>query len=65
MQALLGIAYKKGVTILNNMEVDKITDGKTDVETTFKNNLSLKSKKVIIATNGFAKQLLPTFFIVS
>jgi gamma-glutamylputrescine oxidase len=60
MQALLGIAYKKGVTILNNMEVDKITDGKTDVETLFKNNLSLKSKKVIIATNGFAKQLLPS-----
>ena len=60
MQALLSIAYKKGVIILNNMEVDKITDSKTDVETSFKNNLSIKSKKVIIATNGFAEQLLPT-----
>ena len=59
MQALLGIAYKKGVIILNNLEVDKITDSKTNVETAFKNNLSLTSKKVIIATNGFAKQLLP------
>jgi len=60
MQALLGIAYKKGITILNNLEVDKISDGTTEVETSFKNSLSLKSKKVIIATNGFAKQLLPT-----
>ena len=28
MQALLHIAYKKGVLILNNLEVDKITDTK-------------------------------------
>ncbi|HTA62303.1 MAG TPA: FAD-dependent oxidoreductase [Bacteroidia bacterium] len=60
MQALLSIAYKKGIIILNNMEVDKISDSKKEVETFFKNNLSIKSKKVIIATNGFAKQLLPT-----
>src|SRR6185437_9533713 len=59
MQALLDIAYKKGVLILNNLEVHKITDSKTGVETSFKNNLSITSKKVIIATNGFAKQLLP------
>jgi len=59
MQALLGIAYQKGITVLNNIEVSKITDIKTHVEITFKNNLSIESKKVIIATNGFAKQLLP------
>jgi glycine/D-amino acid oxidase-like deaminating enzyme len=59
MQALLGIAHQKGIAILNNMEVDKIIDTKTHVEITFKNNLSIKSKKVIVATNGFAKQLLP------
>ncbi len=59
MHALLGITYQKGISILNNMEVDKIQDTKTHVEIYFKNNLSIKSKKVIIATNGFAKQLLP------
>jgi hypothetical protein len=59
MQALLGIAYQKGITILNNIEVDKINDTKTHVEISLKNNLSISSKKVIIATNGFAKQLLP------
>lgn len=59
MQALLGVAYQKGIIILNNLEVDKISDTKTHVEVSFKNNLSIKSKKVIIATNGFAKQLLP------
>ena len=41
------------------MEVDKINDNKKTVETSFTNNLTVKSKKVIIATNGFAKQLLP------
>ena len=59
MQALLHIAYKKGVLILNNLEVDKITDTKTYVETSLKNKLSIQSKKVIVATNGFARQLLP------
>lgn len=59
MQALLNLAYKKGVVILNNLEVDKITDTKIGVETHFKNDLSIISKKAIIATNGFAKQLLP------
>ncbi|HKC67986.1 MAG TPA: FAD-dependent oxidoreductase [Bacteroidia bacterium] len=59
MQALLSLAYKKGIIILNSLEVDKVIDGKTNIETFFKNSLSIKSKKVIIATNGFAKQLLP------
>ena len=59
MQALLGIAYKKGVIIINNLEVSKISDAKNGVETLFTNKLSILSKKVIIATNGFAKQLLP------
>ena len=39
--------------------MDKINDTKTHVEISLKNNLSISSKKVIIATNGFAKQLLP------
>ena len=61
MHALLTLAYKKAILILNNMEVDSISDTKLCVETIFKNKLSIKSKKVIIATNGFAKQLLPSF----
>ena len=59
MQALLNIAYQKGITVLNNMEVDMIDDSKTHVEISFKNNLKIQTKKVIVATNGFAKQLLP------
>ena len=60
MQALLGIAYKKGIIVLNNLEVSKLTDNQKNVETVFTNGLNVASKKVIIATNGFAKQLLPT-----
>ena len=59
MQALLNIVYQKGITVLNNMEVDMIDDSKTHVEISFKNNLKIQTKKVIVATNGFAKQLLP------
>ncbi len=58
MQVLLNKAYNAGILILNNMEVSKIEDIKIYVETSFTNNLILKSKKVIVATNGFAKLLL-------
>ncbi|MGZ3902516.1 MAG: NAD(P)/FAD-dependent oxidoreductase [Bacteroidia bacterium] len=59
MQALLALAYKKGIIIVNGVEVEKINDSDKYVETCFKNGLIVKSKKVIVATNGFAKQLLP------
>ncbi|MEO8760307.1 MAG: FAD-dependent oxidoreductase [Bacteroidia bacterium] len=59
MQTLLNKAYKAGVIILNNMEIAKLKDTDKEVEVHFTNNLSIKSKKVIVATNGFAKQLLP------
>jgi len=59
MQTLLNKAYRVGVIILNNMEITKIKDNKNEVDISFINNFSIKSKK-IVATNGFAKQLLPT-----
>ncbi|MGZ3861656.1 MAG: NAD(P)/FAD-dependent oxidoreductase [Bacteroidia bacterium] len=59
MQALLALAQKKGIIIVNGLEVEKINDSGKDAETCFKNGLTVKSKKVIVATNGFAKQLLP------
>jgi len=59
MQSLLNKAYKAGVIILNNMEIVKITDTSKSVEISFTNKLLIQSKKVIVATNGFAKQLLP------
>ena len=59
MQALLNKAYEAGVIILNNMEIIKIKDTGKEVELSFANSLMVKSKKIVVATNGFAKQLLP------
>ena len=63
MQALLNKAYQAGIIILNNMEIDKIKDNANEVDISFTNKLTIKSKKVIVATNGFAKQLLPALDI--
>jgi len=59
MRALLNLAQKKGILILNGLEVDKLEEGGRLVSTHFKNGLIIASKKVIVATNGFARQLLP------
>ena len=59
MRSLLSLAQKKGILILNGLEVGKLEDEGRKVNTHFKNGLVVESKKVIVATNGFAKQLLP------
>lgn len=59
MQALLQLAHKKQIIVINGLEVEKINDTGKHAETHFKNNLLVQSKKVIVATNGFAKQLMP------
>ena len=59
MQTLLGLAQKKGIIVVNGLEVAKINDEGKFAETHFRNDLIVKSKKVIVATNGFAKQLMP------
>ena len=57
MQSLSSLAIKKGVLILNNIDVKKIEDSSTGVwlNTPIGN---IQSKKTIIATNGFANELL-------
>jgi glycine/D-amino acid oxidase-like deaminating enzyme len=57
MQSLSSLAIKKGVLILNNIDVKKIEDSSTGVwlNTSIGN---IQSKKTIIATNGFANELL-------
>ena len=57
MNNLLKLAISKGVFILNNVDVLRIYDISTSVE--LETSLGvLYSKKVIVATNGFASQLL-------
>jgi len=57
MVSLSALAIEKGVMILNGMDVKKIEDSSTGVclKTSMGN---IQSKKAIIATNGFASELL-------
>ncbi len=55
--SLLELAQKTGITILNGIEISGISDSKQGVE--LKSNLgTFRSKKVVVAVNGFAKELL-------
>ncbi len=57
MQNLLLLAQKKGITVLNNIEIKTINDlgGKVELKSI---NGIFKAKKVVVATNGFANELL-------
>jgi len=58
MAALLKLAQSKGIKILNNVTVKSFNENDTDVEVVLDSGYSFKSSKLLIATNGFAKQLL-------
>ncbi len=57
MDALLKKAYSTGIKILNNCHVNAIDDnnGQVHVET---ENFEFKTNNVLVATNGFASQLI-------
>jgi glycine/D-amino acid oxidase-like deaminating enzyme len=50
-----------GVEIINAMDVKAVEDNGSSVTIYTSNNLRLTCKKVIVATNGFARQLLPDY----
>lgn len=54
---LIKLAHKKGVIILNSIEVYNLIDNENEV--ILESNIGvIKSKKVIVATNGFANEIL-------
>lgn len=55
--SLLQLIQKHDIIVLNNIEISGISDSTQGVE--LKSNLGVfKSKKVVVAVNGFAKELL-------
>ncbi len=56
MSALLRKAQKAGIRILNNVEVSTFSKSSNQVEVKTA-NFNLKTKKLLIATNGFAAKL--------
>lgn len=58
MSALIGLACSLGVLIVNSCFIDEIQDD-SNKATLLINNQTITAGKLIIATNGFAKQFLP------
>jgi gamma-glutamylputrescine oxidase len=59
--SLIRLVREMGVEILNAMDVKTVEDNGNNVVVYTSNNFRLTSKKVIVATNGFARQLLPDY----
>lgn len=59
MKALLQLARKKDVVILNGINVEQLEYNDNGVEVGTVQGWSIRAKRMIIATNGFAKKLLP------
>lgn len=59
MKALLRLALEKDIQILNGVEVESLHFEQKGVHIQIATGQSILAKKTIIATNGFAQQLLP------
>lgn len=57
MASLLLLAQKKGVKVLNNCQVKGYAEGHNEVEVDIE-NISFKTEKLCIATNGFTQQMI-------
>lgn len=53
-----------GVLVLNGLEVEAIHDEGTGIAATTDKGLTIQARAALIATNGFAKKLLPNLSIV-
>ena len=58
MKAYLDLARKEGVNIINGAEVTQYSSIQSGVELEINNGLKIKTGKLVICSNGFAKQFL-------
>lgn len=63
MRALLNKVYESGVAVLNNCAITEIHNERTNVRL-ITNQGTFSAKKIILATNAFAKQLFPELNVV-
>ncbi len=61
MRALISKVQSKGITILNGFPVKEIRDTGSYAEIEAEDGFVFRCGKVLVATNGFAKQLLPSY----
>jgi gamma-glutamylputrescine oxidase len=59
MQRLINIASEKDIKIYNGITIQNLEEHSTHVEIQTENNWTIKTQKVIVATNGFTQKILP------
>ena len=63
MQALLALAQEKGIEILNGITVRELEYDQDRVEVVTEKGWRLQGDRLLVATNGFAKMLLPNLMV--
>ncbi|MEZ5058494.1 MAG: FAD-dependent oxidoreductase [Saprospiraceae bacterium] len=58
MEALLNKAYQAGIKIFNGVDISGLEEEENGIVLKNENNWHLFAKKVLVATNGFANQLI-------
>lgn len=64
MLALLKKVQSLGVHVLNGVTVERFTDEATHAEIILSGGIIVKTKKLLLATDGFARQLIPELNVV-
>ena len=59
MMTLLRLAQEQNILIFNGLKINKMTDNTEGVILETADGWDFKAKKVVVATNGFARQLMP------
>ncbi len=59
MNTLLEKVRSMNVNVLNGLNVERFTDETTYAEIVLSEGIIIKAKKLLLATNGFARQLIP------
>jgi gamma-glutamylputrescine oxidase len=59
MTSLLALARERGVRFFNGLKIENMHDNDSHVELISAEGWSFTARQVIVATNGFARQLLP------
>ena len=68
MSTLLNLCKSRGIILFNGIEIDEIIDSKSDSKNSVtlltKEGWEITTNKVIVATNGFARRLLPDLEVI-
>ncbi len=59
MTALIALARERGVRFFNGLTINTLNDANENVELITSEGWAFTARKVIVATNGFARRLLP------